>query len=224
MSLPRGIRNNNPGNIDHNPANSWQGLATPPIEQGVPSPRFARFVAPEWGIRAIARLLITYQEKHRLSTVRGLINRWAPPRENNTEGYIQAVSRRIGVAPDEPVNVREHAVMRELVLAIIRHENGIQPYSSAVIDRGLELAGIAPAAAVPPLIATKTVGGAVMTGAGVAVEPVAHIANTLADAGQQAQAAASIAPWLQVLSVLLIVGGIALTIYGRASVRKRTGQ
>lgn len=222
MSQPRGIRNCNPGNIDHSPANKWQGLADPPIEQGVPNPRFARFIAPEWGIRAIARLLITYQDRHGLNTVRMLINRWAPPVENNTAAYIDAVARKIGVGAADPISVHDYTVARELVIAIIRHENGQQPYADAVIDQGLLLAGIkAPSR---PLAATKTVQGAVLTGSGIAIEPIAQIASTLTDAGHQAQAVASIAPWLQGLAVLLIVAGIGLTIYGRMQVRQRTGQ
>lgn len=222
MSQPRGLRNNNPGNIDHNPANRWQGLADPPIEQGVARPRFARFVAPEWGIRAIARLLITYQDRHGLNTVRGLIDRWAPPVENNTVAYQNAVARKLGVSVNDPINVHEYPVMRELVLAIIKHENGVQPYSGATIDQGLLLAGIKPAQP-RPLVATKTVAGAATTAAGAAIEPIANFAGTLTEAGQQTQAVASIAPWLQALSVLLIVGGIALTLYGRAQVRQRSG-
>jgi hypothetical protein len=223
VSQSRGIRNHNPGNIDHNPANRWQGLADPPIEQGVAKPRFARFVAPEWGIRAIARLLITYQDRHGLNTVRGLIDRWAPPVENNTVAYQNAVARKLGVGVTDAINVHDYPVMRELVLAIIRHENGVQPYSAAVIDQGLLLAGIKPAQP-RPLLATKTVAGAATTAAGAAIEPIATFASTLTEAGQQTQAVATIAPWLQAVSVLLIVAGIALTIYGRASVRNRTGQ
>jgi hypothetical protein len=223
VSQPRGIRSHNPGNIDHNPANRWQGLADPPIEQGVAKPRFARFVAPEWGIRAIARLLITYQDRHGLNTVRGLIDRWAPPVENNTVAYQNAVARKLGVGVTDAINVHDYPVMRELVLAIIRHENGVQPYSAAVIDQGLLLAGIKPAQP-RPLLATKTVAGAATTAAGAAIEPIATFASTLTEAGQQTQAVATIAPWLQAVSVLLIVAGIALTIYGRASVRNRTGQ
>ena len=38
----RGFRNRNPGNIDHQPANRWQGLDDPPIESAPPGGR-ARF-------------------------------------------------------------------------------------------------------------------------------------------------------------------------------------
>ena len=53
MSQPRGIRNNNPGNIEHNGTN-WQGMDNPPHDG-----RFIRFVTPQYGIRAMARVLTT---------------------------------------------------------------------------------------------------------------------------------------------------------------------
>ncbi len=65
----RGIRNNNPGNIDYNPRNDWQGQLG--YEQGVTKPRFARFDSPENGIRALAKLLINYRGKDGMPGVGG---------------------------------------------------------------------------------------------------------------------------------------------------------
>lgn len=137
-AAPRGIRNNNPGNIrkSHEP---WRGLM-PAHEQT--DPAFFRFSSPEWGIRAIAVILRTYQGKYKLGTVRALIKRWAPDVENDTEAYVQAVCTAVGVGPDEPIDLRDAGDMRGVVLAIIRHENGEQPYSMDVINRGLQRAGI----------------------------------------------------------------------------------
>lgn len=75
MTTARGLRNNNPGNIDHSPANRWQGQLAhdPTIEK-----RFARFDTPENGIRTLACTLLTYYRKHGLSTVAAIIGRWAP--------------------------------------------------------------------------------------------------------------------------------------------------
>jgi len=137
-TAPRGIRNNNPGNIrkSHEP---WRGLL--PADEQTDS-AFFRFSAPEWGIRALAVILRTYQAKHGLKTVRAMIQRWAPPTENDTDAYVAAVAKAVGVAPDEPIDLRDAATTRGMVLAIIRHENGQQPYDMAVINRGLALAGI----------------------------------------------------------------------------------
>ncbi len=128
----RGLRNNNPGNIRKS-SDHWQGLAA---EQ--PDPEFFTFVAPEYGIRALVKILARYANVYGLVTVRGIISRWAPPSENDTESYIRSVSSRLGVGSDDRLNVRER--MPDLVAAIIHHENGIQPYSMATIDKGISLA------------------------------------------------------------------------------------
>lgn len=135
---PRGIRNNNPGNIrkSHEP---WRGLL--PTDDQTDS-AFFRFSSPEWGIRAIAVILRTYQSKYKLGTVRALIQRWAPETENDTSTYVDAVAKAVGASPDEPIDLRDAGDMRGMVLAIIRHENGEQPYSMDVINRGLQRAGI----------------------------------------------------------------------------------
>ena len=68
---PRGIRNNNPLNIEL--GDQWQGLAASQTDG-----RFAQFQAPEYGFRAAAKVLNTYQNKHGLTTPRQMISRWAP--------------------------------------------------------------------------------------------------------------------------------------------------
>jgi len=135
---PRGVRNCNPGNIRKS-SEPWRGLA-PADEQTDPS--FFRFQTPEWGIRALAVILRTYQTKHGLKTVKAIIGRWAPPVENDTGAYAAAVAKAVGVAVDEPIRLDDTDNMRGMVLAIIRHENGEQPYSMDVINHGLLLAGI----------------------------------------------------------------------------------
>lgn len=230
---PRGIRSNNPGNIDHNPRNKWLGLADPPIEQGVANPRFARFVAPEYGIRAIAMLLMAYQDKHGLNTVSGLIGRWAPSSENDTGSYALHVADALGVRPRDPINVHDHATMAALVRAIIQHENGRQPYSEAQINHALRLAGIVPPEAVHatprPLLATKTAQGAGITGVAGLVGAGAQIADQV-DTGQHVVEAAKTASllaqpgtWLAGTLALVIVLGVAWTLYGRWDARRRSG-
>lgn len=141
MSIPRGIRNNNPGNIEA--GDQWVGLAAPEemTDAQREEQRFAVFRAPEWGIRAMVRLLLKYKS-YGLNTVAGIIGRWAPPGENATGAYAAAVAAEMGVEPDAVIDVEDPATMRALVTAIIRHENGQQPYPAATIDRGLELAGL----------------------------------------------------------------------------------
>lgn len=88
QKIPRGIRSNNPGNIDFNKANDWLGQL--PFDPLIES-RFARFDKPENGIRALGKLLRNYRTKYGLDTVKGLINLWAPSNENDTAAYVAAV-------------------------------------------------------------------------------------------------------------------------------------
>lgn len=146
MSTPRGVRNNNPGNIDFNPRNAWQGQLG--LEVGVAKPRFARFDHPENGIRALGKLLINYRGKDGMPGVGGkgidtvleTINRWAPSNENDTQAYASAVAKRLGVRPTDPINIKDPATLRGMVLGIIAHENGGNPYSDQVIDEGVRRA------------------------------------------------------------------------------------
>lgn len=131
MAIPRGIRNNNPGNIRH--SDQWKGL-TP--EQ--PDPDFCTFSTPEYGIRAMGVILLNYQRKHGLKTIRQIITRWAPPSENDTDAYVMHVADRLGVRPDEAVDVAR--VLPALVACIIRHENGQHPYDSTTVGRGCDMA------------------------------------------------------------------------------------
>lgn len=135
---PRGIRNNNPGNIRKS-SEPWRGLADAKYQI---DPAFFTFETPEWGIRALAVILRTYQTKHGLKTIKSIIGRWAPPVENDTGAYAAAVAKAVGVEVDEPIRLDDTDMMRGVVLAIIRHENGKQPYSMDVINHGLLLAGI----------------------------------------------------------------------------------
>ncbi|GLO38962.1 MULTISPECIES: structural protein P5 [Pseudomonas] len=146
MTTPRGVRNNNPGNIDFNPRNAWQGQLG--IEEGVAKPRFARFDQAENGIRALGKLVINYRGKDGLpgvgekgiDTVLETISRWAPSSENDTQAYAAAVAKRIGVRPTDPINIKDPATLRGMVLGIIVHENGGNPYPDQVIDEGVRRA------------------------------------------------------------------------------------
>jgi hypothetical protein len=131
MTQPRGIRNNNPGNIDRRPGVNWQGMAP---DQSA-DPRFIVFSAPEWGIRAIARVLRSYQQRGAV-TIAQIISTWAPPGENDTTAYIASVSNEVGIPPNAPVSA---ANIPALIAAIVRHENGVQPYPPEVIAKGIEL-------------------------------------------------------------------------------------
>ncbi|CAI8968543.1 structural protein P5 [Pseudomonas soli] len=146
MHQARGVRNNNPGNIDYNPRNAWQGQLG--VEVGVAKPRFARFDSPENGIRALGKLLINYRGKDGMpgvgekgiDTVLETINRWAPSNENDTQAYAAAAAKRLGVRTTDPIDIKDPATIRVFVESIIIHENGGNPYKGVVIDEGVRRA------------------------------------------------------------------------------------
>lgn len=133
----RGVRNHNPGNIDYIPSNQWQGQLKPDpaIEK-----RFARFDTPENGIRALGKLLLTYQRKHGLRTVKAIINRWAPAIENDTAAYVRAVEANTGTRPGVQIDLTDPQVMTGFVKAIIHHENAGYAYLDAVLVEGVRRA------------------------------------------------------------------------------------
>lgn len=128
-----GFKLNNPGNIERGQA--WDGLAPTQLHT-----RYATFVAPEFGIRVIAYLLRKYAVQYGLNTVRKLISHYAPAHENPTDAYISLVSRRLGVLPDQEIDVV--ARIPQIVRAIVMEEigYGTQPYPESVIDEGIAMA------------------------------------------------------------------------------------
>ncbi|EPW8852725.1 hypothetical protein ACWQOL_001842 [Enterobacter kobei] len=129
----RGIRNNNPGNLEFSKTNPWVG-------QTGDDGRFAKFETPEHGIRALGRNLLSYQRQG-IDTVSDIINRWAPPSDNNnTDAYIKAVCAQLGVTPDQQLDASNPDTLKALCAAIIQHENGSQPYSDQQLSTGVSAA------------------------------------------------------------------------------------
>jgi hypothetical protein len=202
----RGYRNRNPGNIEHNPANRWQGLADPPSDG-----RFCRFASHEHGLRALAILLSTYQDRHGLRTVRRIIGRWAPPSENDTAVYIAAVAQHMGIGADAPLELHRHEHLRPLVEAIVAYECAGLAYPAAVVDRALTLAGVpppAPATIAEVATATDTGRGAVLVGA-------AGATTALAQAAPAIQALGGLAPAVAVALLLAATLGVLAWRRGR---------
>ncbi|MBJ2218481.1 structural protein [Pseudomonas sp. MF7453] len=133
----RGVRNRNPGNIEYAPNNHWQGQLKPDfsIEK-----RFARFDTPENGIRALARVLLSYQRKHGLKTVKAIISRWAPSVENDTAAYVRAIESSTGTRPGAEIELDQPAVMAGFVKAIIHHENAGYVYPDRIVAEGVRRA------------------------------------------------------------------------------------
>jgi len=210
----RGIRNNNPGNLRRT-SDPWQGLATPQTDA-----EFFVFKTASYGIRALARTLIAYQDEHKLRSIRQIICRWAPANENNTTAYVSAVARDTGFDADRPLDMHKFEHLSAVTRAIIRHENGQQPYTDAEITKALVLAGVEPEA--PSLQKTRTVkGGQAATAATAGLGVVEAVQQTIDPARD---ALAGIAPYLDaakwaLLAVTLI--GIGVMLWARIDDRRK---
>nr|WP_170986682.1 hypothetical protein [Escherichia coli] len=139
--LPRGIRNNNPGNLD------FKGQEGAQLERA--GGRFAKFGSAFDGLKAMARQLMRYFEGKTtgkpLQTLSEIISTWAPDSENNTGAYISQLSKLLGVAPDTALNLKDPQVLSSLMNGIIHHENGRNPYPSELVTKAAGVGAGAPA-------------------------------------------------------------------------------
>jgi len=106
-------------------------------------PAFCQFENLAYGWRAAFRLLTrTYYHMYRLYTIRAIVNKWAPPNENNTRAYVENVSRLTGIAPDEPLGIPSDRPGRWIALgaAMAIQENGITSIDWFAMLRGWEMA------------------------------------------------------------------------------------
>ena len=116
--LPRGLRNNNPGNIRKSKT-IYLGELQPSQDES-----FKQFVSIDYGYRAIFVLIEHYYNKRGLKTIRQIISRYAPASENNTEGYIQQVASICFRSADEEIDITNKDEMILIVSAMSRVENG----------------------------------------------------------------------------------------------------
>lgn len=131
-NLPRGIRNNNPGNIKIS-GNAWRGKIG---NDGT----FERFDSPVNGIRAAFVLLRTYMQQYGLNTIAKIGARWAPvgSGEAGNAGWAGGVSQYSSIAANTPLNITNASQMYALMRGIIAQENGARYanyYPASVIQQ-----------------------------------------------------------------------------------------
>jgi hypothetical protein len=130
---PRGIRLNNPGLLNF----AGQAGAT---KEGGPGGRFAVFPSMLEGVAAMAGQLQRYSASG-VNTVASIISKWAPQKDsNNTAAYIASVSKRMGVGPNELLDLQNIEMLRGLMSGISTVENGPGRVSAAQINAGIALA------------------------------------------------------------------------------------
>ena len=94
-------RNNNPGDIEFGQFAELHGATREEIMPHGGTPRFAYFptLAQGWG--CLTALL--YTPAYRNLTVAQAIAKFAPPVENDTDGYVKSVCTRVGCSPTDLV-------------------------------------------------------------------------------------------------------------------------
>lgn len=119
-----GLRNNNPGNLRAAPNATGRNGG------------FVTFETPEDGLAALSRQLMLFGDRGK-NTLNSMIPTYAPSSENNTQAYIEAVAKQTGFNPSEPLDLHSPGMLEKLIPAIIKHENGAQPYTADEISKGI---------------------------------------------------------------------------------------
>lgn len=78
----------------------------------------------EEGLAAMDANLQSYGRQG-INTLNGIISKWAPPTENDTAAYIKAVAARLGIGPDQPIDLSDPAQRQAIGTAIMLQEKGV---------------------------------------------------------------------------------------------------
>lgn len=125
----RGLRNNNPGNLTAAPNSVGYDYGN--------NHRYVKFASSRDGIAAMSRQIMLDAEKG-LNTLDSLLRKYAPSSVgNNTQGYIDRVSKGTGFNPYERLDMHDPRVLEKIIPYIIKVENIEQPYSYEEISAGI---------------------------------------------------------------------------------------
>ena len=146
--VPLGIRQNNPGNI--RPGAGFYG------ETGQGG-GYATFGTEDEGLRALARLMATYDDKYGINTLRGFASRFAPRSDNKLsfDNYVSYLSSTLGLDPDEEFDLK--ARRADLIPAVVGFEQGRDyedRYSDDQIARAIRAAGTEDEAEIAEILAS----------------------------------------------------------------------
>ena len=135
MAEQRGIRNNNWLNVKYNENNQWLG-------QFGQDGEFIQFQTPLHGLRAADRILENYGVTHGIDSIEGVINRFAPPSDNNpTEVYVNKVSQLTGFGSQAPIDLGDPDVRESLISAMVQVEtpDATEKYSKDLMRQARSL-------------------------------------------------------------------------------------
>ena len=171
-----------------------------------------------YGIRALARILITYQDKYNIRTIKEVAQRYAPQNENDTVNYYMVVSEVSKIHENKILNFHNYEDLEPIIRGIIFIVNGganKKYVTQDDIDEGLRMAGVP---RVKPLAKSRTMQAATVAVTGGAMQVVAEMANTLSPAVSLFERIAGYFPYL---GAALLLAGIGYIIYSKIKERKR---
>jgi len=125
---------NNPGNIER--GEHWKGMS-----QVQHSERFVEYQSKTYGYRAMAIVLMNYQKLHGIQTLNGIIYRYAPMIDNNTEAYVEYVCAKTGYTKYKSIDLTNPDILFSVMKAMARFEQGSTfDDPDSIIKRGIKRA------------------------------------------------------------------------------------
>lgn len=135
VSIPRGVRNNNPLNIRYNKRNRWFGRSATKKDK-----EFEEFLNPIFGFRAAFLVLHKYMTLYNLNTIFQICARWAPVGDgNDVVKYADTVSARTGIDKNLVISFADYKTLISIVEAMSYVECG-QEFPKFQIVQGYILA------------------------------------------------------------------------------------
>jgi hypothetical protein len=232
----RGFLNNNPGNIDRIMGKPWNSeIQNPKDPRLTPfqlnellKGRFCVFPDAVWGIRIIVKNLQAYQNKG-INTISTMIDRWAPPIENNTLMYKKRVEKSTKTDMNTPIDMWDYATAYAMTCAIIEVELGGNPYKKTTIEDGLRLAGLIKPATLTGVTASTTKQGTLAAGIGVGTNAAANViqenisivSDVIAPMASTSQTMAYVFLSLKILGIAITMVGLGMMVYAYSNRKKR---
>lgn len=136
VHMPRGIRNNNPGNIRINQSSNWKGKVTQQnntdgIIWEVDGEKkllilkdYEQFIDITFGIRAMIIFIKTCQTKYGINTIEGLINVYYPHNKKMVESFIKFLEKNTMIQRNYEFSYRDYDRMFRIVRWICKWNTG----------------------------------------------------------------------------------------------------
>ena len=118
-------KNANPCNVKElSGGRKWRG------QVGVDAKGHCRFSSIQYGLRAAVFTLRSYEKKHNIRTLKGIVDRFC----GGNSDYVAFLSRRMNLSPDEEFSIT--ARMPELIRFMSAYESGreVSPDMLATLD------------------------------------------------------------------------------------------